>query len=278
MNKQESYPPTGLSPTLKDAPAFVKAGCGDTEYNYKGPGAHGHEEIDATFPAHGCPDKMPDLSKHENMMAQTLKANPSIYDKYKGKKTKGGVPFSKCIKTGMDNKGHPMIKLCGAVAGDEDSWTEFKDMFDGVISRRHSGYPPDGKHPSDLDWNKLSTTRIDPTCDDQGNCKYVLTSRIRTGRSVRGIKLPPSIGFDERRELERLVTKGLSNMGKYPSPYGRGIFHNNEENFFVWINEEDHMRIISMQKGDNIKQIFARFATACNEVENVLKAEGYEFM
>lgn len=237
----------------------------------------------------------------------------------------------------MDNKGHPMIKLCGAVAGDEDSWTEFKDMFDGVIARRHSGYPPNGKHPSDLDWNKLSTTRIDPTCDDQGNCKYVLTSRIRTGRSVRGIKLPPSIGFDERRELERLVTKGLSNMGKYPSPYGdldlrgeyyplhgsksykakpggmsaekaehlrdkgnlfqepdstlllcsgmgrhwpdgRGIFHNNEENFFVWINEEDHMRIISMQKGDNIKQIFARFATACNEVENVLKAEGYEFM
>merc|ERR1719273_544604 len=86
MNKQESYPPTGLSPTLKDAPAFVKAGCGDSEYNYKGPGAYGHEEIDATFPAHGCPDKMPDLSKHENMMAQTLKANPSIYDKYKGKK------------------------------------------------------------------------------------------------------------------------------------------------------------------------------------------------
>merc|ERR1712083_732757 len=68
-----------------------------------------------------------------------------------------------------------------------------------------------------------------------------------------------------------------SGMGRH-WPDGRGIFHNNEENFFVWINEEDHMRIISMQKGDNIKQIFARFATACNEVENVLKAEGYEFM
>merc|ERR1712025_41584 len=41
---------------------------------------------------------------------------------------------------------------------------------------------------------------------------------------------------------------------------------------------EDHMRIISMQKGDNIKQIFARFATACNEIQKVLKAEGYDFM
>ena len=29
-------------------------------------------------------------------------------------------------------------------------------------------------------------------------------------------------------------------------PNGRGIFHNNEKTFFVWINEEDQLRIISM--------------------------------
>jgi len=40
-----------------------------------------------------------------------------------------------------------------------------------------------------LDINKLSTTDIDP----EG--KYVLTSRVRTGRSVKGFKLPPVIGF-----------------------------------------------------------------------------------
>merc|ERR1712164_139019 len=38
------------------------------------------------------------------------------------------------------------------------------------------------------------------------------------------------------------------------------------------------MRIISMEKGDNIKKIFVRFATACNEIQDVLKAEGYDFM
>lgn len=38
------------------------------------------------------------------------------------------------------------------------------------------------------------------------------------------------------------------------------------------------MRIISMQPGDGIKDIFKRFATACNECEKVLKAEGYGFM
>jgi hypothetical protein len=30
-------------------------------------------------------------------------------------------------------------------------------------------------------------------------------------------------------------------------PEGRGIFHNKEKTFLVWINEEDQLRIISMQ-------------------------------
>lgn len=38
------------------------------------------------------------------------------------------------------------------------------------------------------------------------------------------------------------------------------------------------MRIISMEQGDGIKKIFVRFATACNEVQKVLKSEGYDFM
>ena len=29
-------------------------------------------------------------------------------------------------------------------------------------------------------------------------------------------------------------------------PSGRGIFHNNEKTFLVWVNEEDQLRIISM--------------------------------
>ena len=68
-----------------------------------------------------------------------------------------------------------------------------------------------------------------------------------------------------------------SGMGRH-WPDGRGIFHNTARNFFVWVGEEDHLRIVSMQKGDNIKEVFTRFATACNEVQKVLKSEGYDFM
>merc|ERR1712061_380264 len=61
-------------------------------------------------------------------------------------------------------------------------------------------------------------------------------------------------------------------------PDARGIFHNAEENFFVWVNEEDHMRIISMEKGDNIRAIFQRFADATRTIQEILKSNGYDFM
>ena len=40
----------------------------------------------------------------------------------------------------MDNPGHPFIMTVGMVAGDEDSYTEFAELFDPVIDGRHNGY------------------------------------------------------------------------------------------------------------------------------------------
>merc|ERR1712130_30303 len=158
---------------------------------------------------------------------------------------------------------------------------------------------------------------------------FVMTVRVRTGRSIRGMRLPPAISFEERRKLEDLVVKGLEGLkgdlkGDYfplagsrsyaPKPNGmseekeealrkngnlfqepdstlllssgcgrhwpdaRGIFHNEAENFFVWVNEEDQMRIVSMQKGASVVEIFKRFAAATEGIQKVLKAEGYDFM
>lgn len=33
---------------------------------------------------------------------------------------------------------------------------------------------------------------------------------------------------------------------------------NHAKNFIVWVNEEDHIRIISMQKGASLKQVWGR--------------------
>lgn len=158
------------------------------------------------FPADVCPAAMPDLSKHNNFMAELLREHPDWWAQLKDLKTKNGVSFAKCIKTGMDNPGHPMIKTVGLVAGDEESYDTFKLLFDPVIDQRHGGYAATAKHPTDLDYGKLSNTVIDPTG------KFVISTRVRTGRSIRGIKLPPSCTFDERREIERVLTTALKGL------------------------------------------------------------------
>ena len=42
-------------------------------------------------------------------------------------------------------------------------------------------------------------------------------------------------------------------------PHGRGIFISADEKFLVWLNEEDHLRIISMDKGGDLNAIYKRY-------------------
>merc|ERR1711977_674072 len=317
-----NYPPEGLSDSVRKLPEWIQLGGGDKPYNCP--------EKNATFAPDGIPPAdMPDLSKHSNFMAENL--TKEMYDKLKKRATISGSTLAECMKTGVDNPGHPHIKTVGLVACDEECYDTFKDLFDPVISARHGGYAADAVQPTNMDISQLSDTDIDP----EG--KYVLTTRVRTGRSVRGFKLPPLISFHERRELEALCVKGLESMegdlkGEYfplhgskswePKPDGmslekedelrkcgnlfqepdstlllasgmgrhwpdgRGVFENYEKNLFVWVGEEDHLRIVSMQgsraapshEGKQIKEVTARFMRACSEVESVLKAEGSGFM
>merc|ERR1711998_751388 len=59
---------------------------------------------------------------------------------------------------------------------------------------------------------------------------------------------------------------------------GRGIYHNDSKTFLVWVNEEDQMRVISMQSGGNVPEGFARWAKGVNEVEKVINAKGKKYM
>lgn len=46
-----------------------------------------------------------------------------------------------------------------------------------------------------------------------------------------------------------------------------GIYHNDDKTFLVWCNEEDHLRIISMQMGGDLGQIYRRLVSAVNDIE-----------
>ena len=54
-------------------------------------------------------------------------------------------------------------------------------------------------------------------------------------------------------------------------PSGRGIFHNDAKTFLVWVNEEDQLRIISMQDGADIGAVFERLSRAATAIEKVAR-------
>jgi len=262
--------------------------------------AYGRFDSDADFP---------DLSKHNNWMAKCL--TKDIYKKLREKVTPNGFTLDGVIQTGVDNPGHPFIYTVGCVAGDEETYEVFADLLDPIIEKRHGGYTKDQKHKTDLNPANIKGGQLDEN--------YVLSCRVRTGRSIRGLCLPPHCNRAERRAVEKITVDALGKLGGdlkgkyYPLnkmtdqeqdqliadhflfdkpvsplltcagmardwPDARGIWHNEAKNFLVWVNEEDHTRLISMETGGNMAGVFKRFCDGINKVENLMKKDGHEFM
>lgn len=252
----------------------------------------------------------PDLSQHNNWMSKCL--TKEIYDKLSVLKTPSGFTLDQAIQTGVDNPGYPFIMTVGCVAGDEESYDVYADLFDPVIEGRHNGYKKDALHKTDLNGNNL-------VGGEDLDSNFVISSRVRTGRSIRGLALPPHCTRAERREVEKIVVEALDTLkgnlqGKYYPlnkmtaeeqdqliedhflfdkpvsplllssgmardwPDARGIWHNDKKTVLVWVNEEDHTRVISMQKGGNMREVFTRFCDSLQQIEEAMKKKGHAFM
>merc|ERR1719341_1290741 len=198
---------------------------------------------------------------------------------------------------------------CGIYAGDWDSYKDFAPVFDPLICEYH-GISPSAKHTSDMDAGKIQGNVVSDA--------PVHSCRIRVGRSIDGFGLSPGITKDQRVGVEKLMINAVKNFpsdlaGKYYPltgmdekvrqqlvddhflfvsgdrnltvagmerdwPEGRGIFHNDAKTFLIWINEEDQLRIISMQKGGDVKGVFERLARGIKAVqESVKKESGKDF-
>ena len=193
---------------------------------------------------------------------------------------------------------------CGIYAGDEDSYHDFKEVFEPIILEYH-GLKPEFAHQSDMDVHKI-LGNIHPDAP-------VHSVRIRVGRNIEGYGLSPGITKEQRQNVERLMVNAFAKLegdlsGKYfpllgmkeetrqklvddhflfmsgdrnlitagmerDWPEGRGIFHNEDKTFLTWVNEEDQLRIISMQTGGDVKGVFARLAKGISAVEMSVKEE-----
>jgi arginine kinase len=142
------------------------------------------------------------------------------------------------------------------------------------------------------------------------NNEFIISTRVRCGRSLQGYPFNPLLNEAQYKDMEKKVQEALTGLtGElagtyYPLtgmskevqnnliedhflfkegdrflqaaqasrfwPTGRGIYHNKDKTFLVWVNEEDHLRIISMQKGGDLLAVFKRLIEGVNQIEKKL--------
>ncbi|RLA69013.1 MAG: arginine kinase [Epsilonproteobacteria bacterium] len=219
-----------------------------------------------------------------------------VFNTLKERETRNGFTLAQAINSGIVN----LDSGIGVYAGDAESYTLLAPLFDPIIKDYH-GFSQEDEHKSNLNPDDLSAPNPD------AKEEYIVSTRIRVGRNIANLPLGPAISKAERNEVERQVSEALNGLEGnlagtyYPLqgmseadstkliadhflfkagdrfleaaglnrdwPEGRGIYHNDEKTFLVWVNEEDQLRIISMQMGGNIKEVFTRLSKAISEIE-----------
>ncbi|KAL3285173.1 hypothetical protein HHI36_019292 [Cryptolaemus montrouzieri] len=223
-----------------------------------------------------------------------------IFDQLKDKKTSFGSSLLDCVQSGFMNYDSGV----GIYAADPEAYVVFGRLFNPIIQDYHVGFTPEDKHPK-LDWGDFSSLEnLDP------NGEHVISTRVRCGRSLEGYPFNPCLTENHYREIEAKLIPIFREMpgelnGEYKSlltmpkeeqnqliddhylfkegdrflqaanacrywPVGRGIFFNKTKTFLIWVNEEDHLRIISMQPGGDLPSVYKRMVDGVHVLEQHL--------
>jgi len=217
-------------------------------------------------------------------------------------KTSFGTTIYDCVKSAVEN---PESNV-GLYAPDPEAYDLFSDLFYPVIQEYHKVDVSTLKSVHDLGdaanledlsheyAEQIVSTRVRVGRTVKGfpmaskltrEQRLDLESRVREalnkldGDLSGTYKSLTEMSYDERNALieEHILyndadDKYLRSAGGYNDwPIGRGIFMNKAKNFIVWVNEEDHIRIISMQKGASLKQVWGRLVKAIHEMETKLE-------
>jgi len=125
-----------------------------------------------------------------------------VFEKLKNKKTAMGASLLDVIQSGVEN----LDSGVGLYAPDAESYTLFADLFNPVIEDYHGGFKATDRHPP-TDFGDLNTlVNVDP------NNEFVISTRVRCGRSLKGYPFNPCLTQAQYQEMEDKVKGQLSSM------------------------------------------------------------------
>lgn len=234
--------------------------------------------------------------EHVSLMAQVM--TKELFDELKDKKSPSGWTIARAINTGVMNP----TSFVGCHAGDLESYHVFEKLFTPVIEKYHVGFKvASSKHVTNMDPSSL-TEELRPSAMER-----IISTRIRCARNLARFPLNPAGTLQTRLEVIDLVEKvceGLDGELKgtlyrhstmsdeqreqliadhylfrgrdkmqaasgYHEhwPQGRGVFVSDAKESVLWVNEGDHIRIISMEKGGDVVRVMSRLAKLAHAIE-----------
>ncbi|NXP35767.1 KCRB kinase, partial [Leiothrix lutea] len=265
---------------------------------------------------HKPEEEYPDLKAHNNHMAKVL--TPDLYQKLRDKQTPSGFTLDDVIQTGVDNPGNGIEAMfpssCVPCCDLTYQFPDTSIINIKMAQLNNQRLPPDEEYPDlsthnnhmakvlTLDLYKKLRDRVTPSgftlddviqtgVDNPGSLQNVSILSLSALGSLDGDLKGKYYALRNMTDAEQqqliddhflfdkpvsplLLASGMARDW----PDARGIWHNDNKTFLVWINEEDHLRVISMQKGGNMKEVFTRFCTGLTKIESLFKAKNYEFM
>merc|ERR1711871_987371 len=145
---------------------------------------------------------VPKWTNHRSLMSKVL--SPELFDSLKDAKTSAGYTLSNAIQTGVET---PHLGV-GATAGDEECYEVFKDLYYPIIKGWHGYDAETSIHPTDLDPEKLVFSEEQVSKFDQ----YVVSTRVRAARNIRGHPLPAGATHDSLKSVEDLLQKTFAGL------------------------------------------------------------------
>ncbi|XP_066504486.1 zgc:172076 [Hoplias malabaricus] len=252
-------------------------------------------------------EEFPSLDGNYTAMARVLDLR--TYTRQFNRATESGVIFDDIIRPGLEDPGTPAGPLTvGCLAGDAQSYILFCDFFERIIEVYH-GYrvSSDVTQESDFNYDNLKG-------GDDLDRVYVQSCELSVSRCVEDFSFPTHCSRGERRQLHTLAMKVLDQLsvefpGKLYSiddlntetedkgivmdgppaaliktgvgrdwPDARALWVSDDGTLAVWVNMEDHLRLVSSRSDANIQEAFASICISVLKMEALYKKLRHPFV
>jgi creatine kinase/arginine kinase len=206
--------------------------------------------------------------------------------------------FYRLIQAGAEN---PHSKI-GVFAPSASAFTTYQELMDKMVTRYHR-FSLDGSQTHNFETSRLELPSI------EGN--LIESTRVRVSRNLKGLPLVSSLSRQQRQQVELSIKTVFETLegefsGTYNSlesmeetkrtelvashlmfenpnsinesaglarhwPEGRGLYLSHDKQFSAWVNEEDHLRLISMSEGESLLEVFRRLVRGLEIFERSLQ-------